>query len=29
MAQCAAFWDSKFDQLDELLKSEKRKEKLR
>ena len=26
MAQCAAVWDSKFDQLDELLKSEKQKE---
>ena len=29
MAQCAAFWDSKFDQLDELLKSEKRRGKQR
>ena len=29
MAQCAAFWDSRFDQLDELLKSENRKEKKR
>ena len=29
MARCAAFWDSKFDQLDELLKSEKRRGKQR
>jgi DNA-binding transcriptional ArsR family regulator len=29
MAQCAAFWDSRFDELDELLKSEKRKERKR
>jgi DNA-binding transcriptional ArsR family regulator len=29
MAQCAAFWDSKFDQLDELLKSERRRGKQR
>jgi DNA-binding transcriptional ArsR family regulator len=29
MAQCAAFWDSRFDQLDELFKSERRKEKPR
>lgn len=29
MAQCAAFWDARFDQLDALLKSENRKEKLR
>ena len=26
MAQCAAFWDSRFDQLNEVLKSEQRKE---
>jgi hypothetical protein len=25
MAQCAAFWDSRFDELDDLLKREKRK----
>jgi DNA-binding transcriptional ArsR family regulator len=29
MAQCAAFWDSKFDALDELLKSEAQKDKRR
>ena len=29
MAQCAAFWDVKFDALDELLKREERKEKRR
>lgn len=29
IAQCAAFWDSRFDALDELLKSEERKEKKR
>lgn len=29
MAQCAAFWDFKFDALDDLLKSEERKEKKR
>jgi DNA-binding transcriptional ArsR family regulator len=29
IAQCAAFWDAKFDALDELLKSEERKEKKR
>jgi DNA-binding transcriptional ArsR family regulator len=29
MAQCAAFWDSRFDQLNEVLKSEQRKEKKR
>lgn len=29
MAQCAALWDSRFDALDELLKSEQRKEKKR
>jgi len=29
MAQCAAFWDSKFDALDELLQSEAQKEKKR
>ena len=29
MAQCAAFWDSRFDQLDELLRSEEGKEKKR
>jgi DNA-binding transcriptional ArsR family regulator len=29
MAQCAAFWNSKFDALDELLKSEAQKEKKR
>jgi DNA-binding transcriptional ArsR family regulator len=29
MAQCAAFWDSRFDALDGLLKSEARKEKRR
>jgi DNA-binding transcriptional ArsR family regulator len=29
MAQCAALWDSRFDALDELLKSEKRKERQR
>ena len=29
MAQCAALWDSRFDTLEELLKSEQRKEKQR
>jgi DNA-binding transcriptional ArsR family regulator len=29
MAQCAAFWDSRFDALDDLLKSEARKDKKR